>query len=261
MVAGNWLNNDGLWLQFGTQKAIPELGGEYVMYGPWRELEFWISLGALSLGTPTNQAPTAALPSSFQGTVASQTAAANTGIISYTTLFPLQCTAPVTAASGSVLSLINPQLYISQIDLECFVLWAAGGGSGTGLTGVGLVVPLPVAGSNTTAAWAQVTPNAGAQLLGTTAIAKQNAVGMHYTWYADGSSFGTSTPGTAGSWLGNVPLTTLSETGVLPGGLPNNAYVSAIASGGQFTQATAGGLSSLRIKMRQMYSINDATQI
>ena len=265
MVAGNWLNNDGLWLQYGAQKAIPELAGDYVMFGPCRELEAWISHGALSIGTPVNQAPTLPLPSSFQGTVASQTAAANTGIISYTTLMPLQATAPVTAAAGSVLSLVNPQLWISQVDLETFVAWSAGGGAGTGLTGVGLVTALPIAGSQTVAAWAQITPNAGVQLLGASTIAKM-ALGTHYTIYADGSQFGSSTNGAftagpvAGSWMGNVPLTTLAET-FLPGGLPNNAYISAIVSGGQFTQATAGGLTSLRVKYRQMYSINDATQI
>jgi hypothetical protein len=144
--------------------------------------------------------------------------------------------------------------------VETFVAWSAGGGSGTGLTGVGLVAVLPIAGSQTVAAWAQITPNPGVQLLGTTTNA-QLALGKHWMYLADGTIIGSTTPGVAGSWLGNVPLTTLSETGVLPGGLPNNAYLSAIVSGGQYTQATAGGLTSLRIKYRQMYSINDATQI
>jgi hypothetical protein len=270
MVAGNWLNNDGLWLQYGTQKAVPELAGDYQMYGPWRELEAWIAPAATSFGTPVGQASSSPLPSSFQGTVASQTAAANTGIISYTTFFPLQPTAPVTAASGSVLSFVNPQLWIDQYDFETFVTWSAGGGSGTGITGIGLVVPLPVAGSNATAAWAQVTPNPGVQLWGATTIANgMLAIGRHWTAYADGTMINLLTPpGTPidtnypvpGLWVGNVPLTTLAEA-FLPGGLPNNAYLSCIVSGGQFTQATAGGLSSLRIKYRQMYSINDATQI
>jgi hypothetical protein len=278
MVAGNWLNNDGLWLQFGTTKAVPELAGDYQMYGPWRELEAFIAPAATSFGTPVGQANSLPLPSSFQGTVASQTAAANTGIISYTTFFPLQPTAPVTAASGSVLSFVNPQIYISQIDLETFVTWSAGGGSGTGLTGVGLVVPLPVAGSNATAAWVQTTnpsgTSAGVQLLGATTIANSmlNA-GRHWTFFADGTMVNLLTsPGTPidtnypvpGTFLttdkGSLSITTPAEA-FLPGGLPNNAYISAIVSGGQFTQATAGGLSSLRIKYRQMYSINDATQI
>jgi hypothetical protein len=97
----------------------------------------------------------------------------------------------------------------------------------------------------------------------------QLALGRHWTYYADGSALELLTPPateintnypTGGSWLGNVPLTTLSET-FLPGGLPNNAYLSVLVTGGQFTQATAGGLSSIRVKYRQMYSINDATQI
>jgi hypothetical protein len=264
MTSGNWLNNDGLYLQYGTQKAVQEMGGDYLMYGEWREVEVLISAGAASFGSPSGSNNLSALPSSFQGTVASQTAAANTGIVSYTTFMSLQPTAPVTVANTSgVLTITNPQLWIGQIDFETMVAWAAGGGSGTGLTGIGLVTALPVNGTNP-AAWAQITPNAGVQLLGATTNAKM-ALGMHYTFYADGSIFGTGgvTTGsqpTAGSWLGNVPLTTLSET-FLPGSLPNNAYISAIVSGGQFTQSGAGGLSSLRVRYRQQYTINDATQI
>lgn len=261
MTTGNWLNNDGLPLFFGVSKAIIDQGGDYVQWGPYRELEALISLGALSIGNPANQANVAALPSSFQGTVASQTAAANTGIVSNTTLFPLQATAPVTAANSSgILTITSPQLWISQIDLEVLVIAAAGGGSGTGLTGIGLVTTLPIAGSQTVAAYAQITPNAGVQFLGTCANARMATMGMHYTWYADGTAFGTATPPTTPGWLGNIPLTTLSET-FLPGSLPNNAYISAIVSGGQYTQSGAGGMVSLRIKYRQLYTINDATQI
>lgn len=270
MTAGNWLNYDGLYLQYGTQKAVPELGASYVMYGPWREIEAFIAPGATSFGSPANANNSLPLPSSFQGTVASQTAAANTGIISYTTLIPLQPTAPVTAASGSVLTFINPQIWIDQVDFETFVTWSAGGGSGTGLTGVGLVVALPVTTTGGPAAWAQVTPNAGVQLWGATTIANgMLAIGRHWTAFADQTMMELITPPATpiianypvpGLWMGNMPLTTLTET-MLPGNLPNNAYISAIVSGGQFTQATAGGLSSIRIKYRQMYSINDASQI
>lgn len=29
MVTGNWLNSDGLWIQYGTSLAVPEVAGEY----------------------------------------------------------------------------------------------------------------------------------------------------------------------------------------------------------------------------------------
>lgn len=265
MVAGNWLNNDGLWLQYGTQKAVPEWGGDYQMYGPWRELEVLISAGAFSCGTPAGQANTTALPTSFQGTVASQTAAANTGIVSYTTFFPLQPTAPVNAATaGGVLTITNPQLMLDQIDIRCLTDLTVTG-AGTGVTGIGLVVPLPVAGSNATAAWAQVTPNAGVQLLGSMVNAKW-VKSAHYIFLSDATQIGTASGPVAGSWLSaagkgyQVPLTTLSEA-FLPGGLPNNAYISAIVAGGQYTGATEGGLMLFSVRYRQMFTINDATQI
>lgn len=275
MTAGNWLNYDGLYLQYGTQKAVADMGGAYVMYGPWRVMEFMISPGAMSVSSPSGAANTTALPSSFQGTVASQTAAANTGIIDYTTFFPLQATAPITAASGNVLSFVSPQIYISQIDFETIVPWSAGGGSGTGLTGIGLVYPLP---SSTVPSWVQTTnpggAGAGVNLLGAITIANNMLnQGRHWTFFADGTMINLLTsPATPidtnypvpGTFLttdkGSISLTTPAAT-ILPGGIANNAYVSAIVSGGQFTQATAGGLSLFTIKWRQMFSINDATQI
>ncbi len=45
MVAGTWTNQDGLYLQFGTQKAIPEIGGDYLAYGSNRIYEQYIPLG------------------------------------------------------------------------------------------------------------------------------------------------------------------------------------------------------------------------
>lgn len=261
MTSGSWLNNDGMYLQFGTQKAVPELAGDYKAYAANRVLEILISPGALSFGTPANQANSAPLPSSFQGTIASQTATANTGIVSYTTLFPLQPTAPVTApAATSILSIVNPQIYIDQIDVEVLVAFTAGTSSATGLTGVGLVVALPANGANPSS-WAQVTPNAGVQFLGAATNAQMTA-GKKWSYLPDGAIIGSTNPPVAGSWLGNVPLTTLAET-FLPGSLPNNAYISAIASGGAYSgaTATAGGLMRMRVFYNIFGSINDATSI
>lgn len=268
MTTGSWLNYDGLYLQYGTTKAVQEMAGDYTYWGPVRCLEAFISLGAASISNPTGSNNLVALPSSFQGTVASQTAAANTGIISYTTLFPLQPTAPVTVGTGTpgVLTITNPQLWISSVEAEMFVA-AATAGSATGIAGVGLVAALPANGTNPSS-WAQVTPNAGVQLCGALTNA-QMPLGRRWTWFADKSEMalytGTTTAVTtypAGpSWMGNVPLTTLSET-FLPGSLPNNAYLSCITTGSaQYTGAADAGLVCLRVFYRQVYTINDANQI
>lgn len=289
MVAGNWLNQDGLYLQYGTTKAIPEAGGDYMVYGSTREIEVLVNLGATVYGSPTSNVANPALPSSFQGTVASQTATANTGIVSYTTLFPLQPTAPVgmtttgifTASSGAasgILNIINPQMFIEQVEWTTLVAANAGAGGATGLTGIGLVAALPPPLTGTQLpSWAQITPNAGVQLLGAMTIAEMTpsaTVPSKWVFWPGLGGGGAqmavaefATPATstttypiAGSWMGNVPLTTLAET-MLPGSLPNNAYISAIASGGTFSGANGGGLGKFRIRYYWYGSINDATQI
>jgi hypothetical protein len=268
MSTGSWLNYDGLYLQYGTTKAVPELGGDYVMFGPWRQLEVMVSLGAGSFSNPILANNTLALPQSFQGTVASQTASANTGIISYTTFFPLQPTAPVTAATSvnsiGVLEITNPQIAIGQIDFECLV--TASGSSATGINGIGLVVTSPSA--TTVPAWASVTPitNAGRHLLGAVTNAKMT-VGQHYTYYADGTAFGTASAPTAGDWMGTVttgyqvPKVT-NSIAYFPGSLPNNAYLNCFTTGSaQYTASTDVGLFLFSVKYRQMFTVNDANQI
>lgn len=39
MVGGSWQNLDGMFLQYGVQKAIPEQGGDYQLPGEVREIE------------------------------------------------------------------------------------------------------------------------------------------------------------------------------------------------------------------------------
>lgn len=266
MTSGSWLNLDGLYLQYGTAKAVQEYGGDYVIYGPWRELEVMISAGASSISNPSNSNNTVALPSSFQGAIASQSAAANTGILSYTTFFPLQSTAPVNAATaGGIITIVNPQLMIDQVDIRCLTDLTVTG-SATGLLGVGLVTALPVTTSGGAQAWAQITPNGGVQLQGAVLNAKW-VKGAHYIFLADGTQIGTASGPTAGSWLSaagkgyQLPLTTLTET-MLPGSLPNNAYLSSITTGSaQYTGTTEGGLMLFSVKYRQMFTINDANQI
>lgn len=48
MVGGNWLNADNLYLQFGTTKAVAEVGGEFLTYGPNRVVEVLIDLTKLT---------------------------------------------------------------------------------------------------------------------------------------------------------------------------------------------------------------------
>lgn len=51
MAGGNWMNADGLFLQFGTSKAVPTTMGDYLSYGEWRDIEFTLNLGAAPLST------------------------------------------------------------------------------------------------------------------------------------------------------------------------------------------------------------------
>jgi hypothetical protein len=52
MAGGNWLDPDGLFRQYGTSKAVPTTAGDYLSYGEWRDIEFTVTLSALST-TPT----------------------------------------------------------------------------------------------------------------------------------------------------------------------------------------------------------------
>lgn len=248
MVAGYWVNQDGLYLQYGTQKAVPDVGGDYMALGNNREIEMYISLAGTTFGNLNQSQQIPALPNGFSGT----TNAIAAGVQSLTTFFPLQQTAPVTSASSGNGLIINaPQLYIDQVDLEVLVGANAGTGGATGLTGIGLVY-VTEAGANS--AFAQVAPNAGVQLVGATSNA-QMGVGKHYTWYADGTAIGTASPPTAGSWLGNVPVTTSFANGT-SGTLATTAYVSALATGGTYSGTTAAGLLRLRVKYHIYGAIN-----
>ncbi len=47
-MAQNWLNKDGLFLQYGTDKTVPETAGEYLSYGTNRIVECLIDLTTLT---------------------------------------------------------------------------------------------------------------------------------------------------------------------------------------------------------------------
>lgn len=62
MVGGSWTNNDGLFIQYGTSKAVPTTAGDFLSYGEWRDIEFTLTLSALTT-SPAIVANTTFLPS------------------------------------------------------------------------------------------------------------------------------------------------------------------------------------------------------
>lgn len=61
MAGGNWMNNDGLFLQMGTSKAIPTTMGDFLSYGETRDIEFTLTPSTLT-ATPAIQGNTTFLP-------------------------------------------------------------------------------------------------------------------------------------------------------------------------------------------------------
>lgn len=230
MSTGNWFNQDGLYLQYGTAKAVPEAGGDYLVYGETREIEQIIGLVPYQLTAAGLPIP--AVPTSFSGT----TTAIAAGIQSLTTQFPLQQTAPVTTTTGGTLILSAPQIFIESVEVETLVT-AAGGTS----ISVGLATASPASPSSS---FVQVTPNAGVQLVNALLTANM-AVGMKAVFTQPGStgllySAASSSPiAGGGTWVGiNMPLVT---NAIVP--LPQSAYISTTASG-TFTN----GLIKLRVR-------------
>lgn len=63
MVAGSWLDNDGKFRQYGTSKAVPETGGDFLAYGDVRQIEVTIDLTTLTT-SPLAQSFTTFFPAS-----------------------------------------------------------------------------------------------------------------------------------------------------------------------------------------------------
>lgn len=83
MVGGNWLNPDGLFVQYGTSKAVPTTMGDYLSYGETREIEFTLDLTTLT-ATPAIQGNTTFFPSNvFVESVEWDTEVAATGGTSF----------------------------------------------------------------------------------------------------------------------------------------------------------------------------------
>jgi hypothetical protein len=216
MVAGNWFNQDGLYLQYGTQKAVPEIGGDYLIYGETREIEQLVPLVPMQLTASGQVIP--APPTSFSGT----STAIAAGIQSLTTFMPLQQTAPVTTTTSGTLLLTAQQIFIESVEVEPLVS-AAGGTS----ISIGLVTDSP---GSPTSSFVQVSPNAGVQLVNALVTANM-AVGFKSLFTQPGSTGllyeSASNIAGGGTWVGiNMPLVTNSITP-----LPASAWISTIASG------------------------------
>jgi hypothetical protein len=63
MAGGNWLNNDGLYVQYGTTKATPTTAGDYLSYGETREIELTVTLAGTAGGATSILGNTTFLPS------------------------------------------------------------------------------------------------------------------------------------------------------------------------------------------------------
>ena len=63
MVGGNWMNNDGLYVQYGTSKAVPTTAGDYLSYGETREIEFTLTLANTAAGATSIIGNTTFVPS------------------------------------------------------------------------------------------------------------------------------------------------------------------------------------------------------
>lgn len=62
---GNWMNSDGLYVQYGTEKATVNTGGEYVTTGGLREIELKVTLSSLT-ASEVVQSDTLFIPSGMR---------------------------------------------------------------------------------------------------------------------------------------------------------------------------------------------------
>jgi hypothetical protein len=279
MVAGQWYNPDGLLVNYGTQKAFPELGGSYLAYGETRVVEVYISLAQTTFGNPTGgsnvQVP--ALPSSFAGGFGS--AAQSAGILSLNTFLPLQTIAPiVTATAGLGLLLNQEQIWMDRVEFLTLIPANTGNATtATGLQGIGLVGQVgqgQTVATSSAPVFVQITPNSTTQILGAVSTATMSNQSKFTFWpsgstgsatnmtaWPTGSSASLSSP-TAGVWGGNFPLITNTQTNPSwaspqnPSGLIPWGYLASWASTGQYTGSTAAGLCKVRVFWNKYGVIN-----
>lgn len=112
-MAQNWLNKDNLFIQYGTDKAIPEVGGDYLSYGSNRLIEVLIDLTKLT-STAAIQSYTTFFPSPPSGQlfieqvdVVVETASASGTSFSVGLIQQDQATIPSNYSTAFVNALIN----------------------------------------------------------------------------------------------------------------------------------------------------------
>lgn len=112
-MAQNWFNKDGLFIQYGTDKAIPEVGGDYLSYGSNRLIEVLIDLTKLT-STAAIQSYTTFFPSPPSGQlfieqvdVVVETASASGTSFSVGLIQQDQATIPSNYSTAFVNALIN----------------------------------------------------------------------------------------------------------------------------------------------------------
>lgn len=226
MVAGQWYNQDGLLLNYGTGKQIPEIGGDYLAYGTTRCAEMYIPLVPTQFGSGTPGTNPFTVPAIPTGAFVGTGTAIQAGIVSETLFFPLQSSPAPTGLTSGTIVLNQPQLFIESVEVETLIAAT----NGTSLQ-LGLVTTNQLPGTpNST--FVQVTPNQGQQLITTLAIASMGTVGERVTFTVPNTTglrwdtATTATGSTSGQWLGNAPVPTNVITP-----LPQSAWLSAYATG------------------------------
>jgi len=266
MVAGQWTNLDGLPLNFGITKAVPELGGDYVAYGESRVAEFYITYGQAVWGTgsvPAFNAMGVGPWSAGISTVTNATNPANIGVVSQTLLWPLQTTTASGAGSlaqtgfvttSSTINLVCSQLFVEQMEIEAL-------SSFNGTTGfsVGLAAWNPVSQN-----FGIVSPNVNGSLtvpqhffsVSSAVMANMTAgfkavYGPNGLMYAGQGLASASCPTvviTAGQQLGNISAVTgiFSGAAQVTTNIPSQAFIVAVSTAAM--GSTAAGLAKVRLK-------------
>lgn len=138
MTTGSWLDNDGKFRQYGTSKAVPASGGDFLSYGETREMEFTINLANLTT-SPLVQEYTTFFPASNtqlfveQVTVEVEVAGTGSGSISVGTGFmtPGTLTTPPAVTAISNTAFVNA-LAVSSITPAGTKLILTAGSTGAG---------------------------------------------------------------------------------------------------------------------------------
>jgi len=138
MSAGSWLDNTGMFRQYGTSKAVPASGGDYLSYGDLRQMEFTINLANLTT-SPLVQEYTTFFPASNtqlfveQVVIDVETAATGSGSISVGTGFmtPGTTTTPPAVTAISNTAFVNA-LAVSSLTPAGTKLTLTAGSTGAG---------------------------------------------------------------------------------------------------------------------------------